>query len=40
MKKTESESKGRKKKDKRENDTVFPFYKKDFFAGFRQRRSI
>jgi hypothetical protein len=31
MKKMESESKGNKKKDKREDDHVFPLFKKDFY---------
>jgi len=31
MKKMESESKGKKKKDKREDDNAFPSFKKDFY---------
>jgi len=40
MKRMESENKGKKKKDKREDDTAFPSSKKDFSKGIGQRRSI
>jgi hypothetical protein len=38
--KIKSENKGKKKKYKREDDTGFPLYKKDFNATIGQRRSI
>jgi hypothetical protein len=34
MKKMESESKGKKKKHKREDDNNFPSFKKDFIFGY------